>query len=690
MNENTEEDKEGHFTFIGRQGASVIDYAITNERARREIEQFSVITYNNIKSDHEPITVKITWEQMKSTKPKVKTSRKKIIWSPATIIRYQEELSKKTMENWSEMKQAIKEAMTIKEININEDNARQAEWWDEECTISRKELRKTKALWRQNKASSEEVQIKKDNYKETCSRKQRETIELEREEIKSLRHEMDIWSYIEKDRKTKRKIKNNIKLEEWRQHFMDLLDGTMLEPDEQTEIVATSEDGVKIADIEKQISKLKNGKATGSDEIPNEAWKLLKEEGIEKLALIMNKCWREGGIEEEWREGIIYPIYKAGNKEEAKSYRGITLLNTVYKLWAMILAEKLEEEVERKHIIPEGQAGFRKGRSTTDNIYVLNYAIEKEIRQKAGKAYIFFADLKAAFDNVNRSKLFEMMKQYNLNEILIARIEEIYKKTTNIIKSEEGESKFWTMKGLRQGCPLSPILFAIYTADLEQELQKEQTGGIVLYGEKIKMLAFADDIALIANRPQELEQIMERFREYLDKKELQLNTGKSKIMIARKGGGKRPKYVWKWNNIEIEIVKNYKYLGYYFNERNTSTTHIRYITKKAKAAMSQIWGIGKRKFRNDWKMRIMLFDAICTPMMLYGAEVWGFKTREEIERIQRQYIKWTLQLNKTTPSYIVLAETNRDCIDIKAGKRAMKYEENIRNHEDNRYTKKSG
>lgn len=64
----------------------------------------------------------------------------------------------------------------------------------------------------------------------------------------------------------------------------------------------------------------------------------------------------------------------------------------------MTLAEKLEKQIVQKHIIPEGQAGFRK--KEHDNMYVLNYAI----RQKIGKSYILFTDLQTACDNVNRKK----------------------------------------------------------------------------------------------------------------------------------------------------------------------------------------------------------------------------------------------------------------------------------------------
>jgi Reverse transcriptase (RNA-dependent DNA polymerase) len=71
------------------------------------------------------------------------------------------------------------------------------------------------------------------------------------------------------------------------------------------------------------------------------------------------------------------------------------------------IAYRIEHGFEEKCISTEGQAGFRKKRSTRDNIYILNYTIEKELRKAKGKIYAFFVDLKAAFDRINRRKLIE-------------------------------------------------------------------------------------------------------------------------------------------------------------------------------------------------------------------------------------------------------------------------------------------
>lgn len=93
--------------------------------------------------------------------------------------------------------------------------------------------------------------------------------------------------------------------------------------------------------------------------------------------------------------------------------------------------------------------------------------------------------------------------------------------------------------------------------------------------------------------------------------------------------------------------------------------------------MGKVWGIAERTCRDNWKARMTLFEALVEGVLMYGAEIWGWREYEELERIQDKYIKWTLKLAKTTPSYVIHLEVKRDKLSTKAGKRALKYEEKV-------------
>lgn len=93
-------------------------------------------------------------------------------------------------------------------------------------------------------------------------------------------------------------------------------------------------------EIIEQLRKLEKEKAPGENGIENETWKLIPKEVGKVLFKLLNKIWKERGIPEDWTKGIISPLYKKGDKKGTKNYRGITLVDTAYKIYASILNER--------------------------------------------------------------------------------------------------------------------------------------------------------------------------------------------------------------------------------------------------------------------------------------------------------------------------------------------------------------
>ncbi|XP_070529779.1 calponin homology domain-containing protein DDB_G0272472-like [Cardiocondyla obscurior] len=431
--------------------------------------------------------------------------------------------------------------------------------------------------------------------------------------------------------------------------------------------------GIKI-----KSGKLKKGKAAGSDGLENEIWKWGGGEVKEKLWETCKKVWRGEGVPEEWREGVIVPVLKRGKGEKVEEYRGITLTQAAYKVYASVLAERLRKEIEEKEILPQSQAGFRRDMGTVDQIYVLNYLLNKKIEEKEGKMVIVFIDMKAAFDSVDRRKLVETMKKRGVREGLIRRCEEILEETVNKVKVKDKEGKsFWTTKGVRQGCPLSPSLFTLLLADIDEELERGGWGGIRIKDRRVYSLAYADDIALLAENEAGMKGMIKSMEEYVKEKGLEVNVKKTKIMRCRKGGGRWKKTKWVWKGEEIEEVKSFKYLGYTIMRNGEQKEHVKDRVRRAARIMGQVWSIGKRKFGKDWSKRIWLFDKLVWSVINYGVEIWGWKEREEVEILQEKYLRWVLGVRRYVPGYMVREELQRDKLKGRAEMRAWKYEKRL-------------
>lgn len=427
-----------------------------------------------------------------------------------------------------------------------------------------------------------------------------------------------------------------------------------------------------------QWRKLKLRKAPREDGIENETWKYMTGEIGEVWRRLVKEVWKKGKTPEDWKEGIISPIYKKEEKSVVGNYRGVTLLNTAYKIYASILNDRLRAVAEEK--LQESQFGFRKGRGTADAIFVLNYIVNKELKKKGGKVFAFFVDLKAAFDNVDRQELNERMKAIGTEDHLRRRIIEIYRETKNTVKIGERRTEtFWTERGVRQGYPMSPTLFNIYVSDLEEEMKKEQEEGMTIGREKLWTIAYADDIVLLGRGEKELQGMMRRFKRYLEKKKMTLSTEKSKILVFEDGRGRKKKREWKWEEEDIEEVREIKYLGYMMQKNGGSEKHLAERFKRASVAMKKTWSIGEKVFKDDFGRRMKMFEALVGSVALYGAEIWGWTNDARLDRIKRKYVKWILGLDRTTPNHILVEETKLREIKTEALRRAVKFEEKERN-----------
>jgi hypothetical protein len=124
------------------------------------------------------------------------------------------------------------------------------------------------------------------------------------------------------------------------------------------------------------IEKLKGHKSPGVDQIPTE---LIKARGgtifgaIHKLII---SIWNKEELPEEWRESIIVPIYKEGDKTDCNNYRGISLFPTTYNILSIILLSGLIPYAEE--VIGDHQCGFRRNRSTTDHLFCIRQILEKK------------------------------------------------------------------------------------------------------------------------------------------------------------------------------------------------------------------------------------------------------------------------------------------------------------------------
>ena len=137
---------------------------------------------------------------------------------------------------------------------------------------------------------------------------------------------------------------------------------------------------------------------------------------------------------------------------------------TISRIYGKIIKYFVGKEFN--HFEIEEQAGFRPGISTMDHVFCLQQLIEKK-KARGRPLHLLFLDLQKAYDSVPWKKLWQTLKSFNFNTVIISAIQNLYSDSISKIKIGKHLSHgFKVSKGLRQGCSLSPTLFKIYSRSI--------------------------------------------------------------------------------------------------------------------------------------------------------------------------------------------------------------------------------
>ena len=179
---------------------------------------------------------------------------------------------------------------------------------------------------------------------------------------------------------------NEDKLARWRRHFQDVLN---VENAVAAEVMTEVEDNgdtdtpeVTREVVMKAVMRLQNGKAAGEDRIVAELLKSGGDSVIDWLTELIQEVWRTRKVPQDWRNATLIPLFKKKDRTQCNNYRGISLLSVPGKVLTLILLEWLHPIIDPQ--LMETQCGFRKGRGTVDQIWVVRQVVESNRIQDTG------------------------------------------------------------------------------------------------------------------------------------------------------------------------------------------------------------------------------------------------------------------------------------------------------------------
>ena len=208
------------------------------------------------------------------------------------------------------------------------------------------------------------------------------------------------------------------------------------------------------------------------------------------------------------------------------------LISQASKGMPQTLQARLQQYVNRE--LPDIQAKFRKDRRTRYQIAKIHLITEK-VREFQKSISFCFIDYTKAFDCVDHSKLWKMLKEMGIPGHLTCLLKNLYAGQAATIRTRQGTMDWLQIgKGVRQGCILSPCLFNLYAEYIKQNARLDESqAGIKIAGRNSNNLRYADDIStLMAESKEELKSLLMKVKEESEKSGLKFNIQKTKIMAS--------------------------------------------------------------------------------------------------------------------------------------------------------------
>jgi len=396
-----------------------------------------------------------------------------------------------------------------------------------------------------------------------------------------------------------------------------------------------------IEEVEKALKSMKPDKAAGPDGLPTELLKLGGESVVRALHKIIQVVWQTGKWPEDWTQSTFVPLYKKGDPTECANYRTISLISHSSKVLLKIILERIRAKVEFEN---DGtQAGFRPGRGTHNHLCNLRIITERA-RARRQPLYMCFVDFEKAFDTVSHKKLWKTLEDMGFARHLVQLIRSLYESQKSNVRLGSSRSDwFAVLRGLRQGCNLSPYLFSIMAEALMRLVLEGYTGGFRMGGVLITNLRFADDIVLIASSKVQLQELVDRLHCHASEFGMRLNVKKTKVMAV--SDDKTPVSIMIGGQ-RIEEVHTFKYLGALFTSEALCEDEIRSRLQQGRQRMGQLTRLWRSQTLSS-KLKAKLIQTLVWPIVTYGSEAWTTKKeqRENIEAFEMWCYRRALKIS---------------------------------------------
>lgn len=441
------------------------------------------------------------------------------------------------------------------------------------------------------------------------------------------------------------------------------------------------------SELEEYLQTIARRKSPGMDGVTNEFLRcaLEKSEKVENdesdvedsprsplfrcLHKLIKTAFNKAIVDEKWETAVVTPVPKKGDLTDLNNFRGIALMSNTMKIINGILAKRLMTRIMEYRLIDPAQVGFVNREEAVAQAKTLTEIIDRR-RLKGERTILCFIDLAKAYDSVPHEGLLAKTERFGISGRALNWIRAIYKNPKIVCRNANGgfsDPENYD-RGVRQGDPLSPVLFDIFMDDfqcralhnlgveIEIDPRYEGSGG----KETLADLLYADDIVAMTDSFEKMRSICEMFSRWCDGSEMKANAAKCGVMVFPGVGD--PIDVGSDELILIQgqaipKVDTYTYLGI---EINTELDRGAMVNRRAEAG--KMAKLKYLRFLSSLTVplaaKILCVKAIIQPTLSYGAEIWGF-SKERVKRVESvlaDVMRSCLRLPKSVSTFVLFQE----------------------------------
>ncbi|KAJ3583913.1 hypothetical protein NHX12_015410 [Muraenolepis orangiensis] len=325
-----------------------------------------------------------------------------------------------------------------------------------------------------------------------------------------------------------------------------------------------------IQELQTALQGMQGRRAPGIDGLSVEFYKAYWDVLSHDLLDVFNESLASGSMPVSCRRAVITLLPKKGNLQDIKNWRPVSLLCVDYKILSKALATRLGKAVEQ--VIHRDQTYCVPGRSMVDNVHLIRDVLEVSSSLDINTGLISL-DQEKAFDRVEHSFLWKVMEKFGFSAGFIAKIKVLYNKIESVLKFNGGLcAPFRVCRGVRQGCALSGMLYALSLEPLLSKI-RSKLQGLFLPGLNGNMVlsVYADDVVVFVRDQKDTDILVDIVRDFSSASAARVNWKKSEALAVGEWSGGLPvlpqNMVWKKDGFkylgvflgkEIVVLKNWE------------------------------------------------------------------------------------------------------------------------------------